>query len=299
MQLRHARPRRGPARAARPAQIRHVWLEGGPTLAAAFVARRSRRRGRRLRRAARCSAPARPRSATPGSRTLAEGLRLQSGRRRPRSATTYGSRWSGRTEMFTGIVEELGEVVAVEPQADAARLTVRGPLVTATPSTAPRSPSTASASPSSSSDGRHVHRRRHGRDAATARASGALVAGRAGQPRATRHAGRPARRAPRAGPRRRRPGAILERTPERALGGRADRRCPPSSRRYVVDEGVDHRRRRVPHRRRRRRRLVHGQPDPHDARAHHPGAHAGRRPRQPRGRRHREVRREAAGGATS
>ena len=34
--------------------------------------------------------------------------------------------------MFTGIVEELGEVVAVEPQADgAARLTVRGPLVTA------------------------------------------------------------------------------------------------------------------------------------------------------------------------
>jgi riboflavin synthase len=32
--------------------------------------------------------------------------------------------------MFTGIVEELGEVVAVEPQTDAARLRVRGPLVT-------------------------------------------------------------------------------------------------------------------------------------------------------------------------
>jgi riboflavin synthase len=32
--------------------------------------------------------------------------------------------------MFTGIVEELGEVVAVEPLADAARVTVRGPLVT-------------------------------------------------------------------------------------------------------------------------------------------------------------------------
>lgn len=32
--------------------------------------------------------------------------------------------------MFTGIVEELGEVVAVEPLSDAARLTVRGPLVT-------------------------------------------------------------------------------------------------------------------------------------------------------------------------
>jgi riboflavin synthase len=33
--------------------------------------------------------------------------------------------------MFTGIVEELGEVVAVEPLADAARLTLRGPVVTA------------------------------------------------------------------------------------------------------------------------------------------------------------------------
>jgi len=32
--------------------------------------------------------------------------------------------------VFTGIVEELGEVVAVEPLTDASRLTVRGPLVT-------------------------------------------------------------------------------------------------------------------------------------------------------------------------
>ena len=32
--------------------------------------------------------------------------------------------------MFTGIVEELGEVVAIEPLADASRLTVRGPVVT-------------------------------------------------------------------------------------------------------------------------------------------------------------------------
>src|SRR5450631_1084552 len=31
--------------------------------------------------------------------------------------------------MFTGIVEELGEVVAVQEQAQAARLTIRGPLV--------------------------------------------------------------------------------------------------------------------------------------------------------------------------
>src|SRR5260221_12272971 len=33
--------------------------------------------------------------------------------------------------VFTGIVEELGEVVALEEVQDAARLTVRGPLVTA------------------------------------------------------------------------------------------------------------------------------------------------------------------------
>ena len=31
--------------------------------------------------------------------------------------------------MFTGIVEELGEVVGVEQQTDAARLTIRGPVV--------------------------------------------------------------------------------------------------------------------------------------------------------------------------
>ncbi|TDE35158.1 riboflavin synthase [Actinomadura sp. 6K520] len=32
--------------------------------------------------------------------------------------------------MFTGIVEELGEIVGVEPQGDSVALTVRGPLVT-------------------------------------------------------------------------------------------------------------------------------------------------------------------------
>jgi len=31
--------------------------------------------------------------------------------------------------MFTGIIEELGKVVAIEPQADAMRLTIEGPLV--------------------------------------------------------------------------------------------------------------------------------------------------------------------------
>jgi riboflavin synthase len=33
--------------------------------------------------------------------------------------------------MFTGIVEELGEIVALDREGDSARLTVRGPLVVA------------------------------------------------------------------------------------------------------------------------------------------------------------------------
>ena len=32
--------------------------------------------------------------------------------------------------MFTGLIEELGEIVALAPHGDAARLTVRGPLAT-------------------------------------------------------------------------------------------------------------------------------------------------------------------------
>jgi riboflavin synthase len=52
--------------------------------------------------------------------------------RDPRSLRQAGG--SGGNEVdavFTGIVEELGEVVALEELGDAARLTVRGPLVTA------------------------------------------------------------------------------------------------------------------------------------------------------------------------
>ena len=48
--------------------------------------------------------------------------------------------------MFTGIVEELGTVAALEQLQDAVRLTVRGPLVTERRRrTATRSASTASA----------------------------------------------------------------------------------------------------------------------------------------------------------
>jgi len=49
--------------------------------------------------------------------------------RAPRSRQEFGPE-EAKPRMFTGIVEELGEVVSVEHLAGAARLTVRGPRVT-------------------------------------------------------------------------------------------------------------------------------------------------------------------------
>ena len=96
-------------------RIRHVWLEGGPTVAAAFV-----RAGLVdeviVYVAPRCSAPAALPSRTRASRPSPTALRL-----RPDDVTLLGDdvRISEVQEglMFTGIVEELGEVVAVEAQA--------------------------------------------------------------------------------------------------------------------------------------------------------------------------------------
>jgi hypothetical protein len=47
--------------------------------------------------------------------------------------------------MFTGIIEELGEVTAWQPSGDSARLTVRAPLAASDAHTAIRSRSAASA----------------------------------------------------------------------------------------------------------------------------------------------------------
>src|ERR1700683_1293396 len=72
-----------------------------------------------------------------GSTRAAERLCLriqaQSARQRdPRSPWhAVWLRGKGVCAVFTGIVEELGEIVAIEEFNDAARLTVRGPLVTA------------------------------------------------------------------------------------------------------------------------------------------------------------------------
>ena len=97
------------------------------------------RRGRRLRR------PGAPRRRDPRRR----GARRRHPRRRPSASTSSTSRCSGTAPtatcgspcarrdprrggaeaMFTGIVEELGTVAALEDQGDAMRLTVRGPTV--------------------------------------------------------------------------------------------------------------------------------------------------------------------------
>ena len=65
-----------------------------------------------------------------GGSTRAAGVSLPrltrvSARASPRSQSS-----EEETQMFTGIVEELGEVVTVDDLGDAARLTVRGPQVT-------------------------------------------------------------------------------------------------------------------------------------------------------------------------
>jgi riboflavin synthase len=51
--------------------------------------------------------------------------------RDPGARTAVGSEGNEVDAVFTGIVEELGEIVAIEEFPDAARLTVRGPLVAA------------------------------------------------------------------------------------------------------------------------------------------------------------------------
>ena len=93
--------------------------------------------------------------------------------------------------------------------------------------------------------------------------------GRPGQPRARGHRRQAAGRPHRPGPRRRRRRRSSHADPQRALGGRRDRapaRPGPVPRR----QGLDHRRRRQPHRRRpAARRHLHGQPDPRDPRPHH------------------------------
>jgi len=115
-------------------EIHHVWLEGGPTVAAAFVG------AGLVDEVIAYLAPALLGAGPPalgdlGIRTMDQALRLI-----PHEVTTIGPdirvratiatpNREGRA-MFTGIVEELGEIVAVEHGAQSAVIRVRGPMVT-------------------------------------------------------------------------------------------------------------------------------------------------------------------------
>ena len=110
--------------------VRHVLLEGGPTLAGAFVEARCVDEvvaylapkllgAGRPPWATRASEPS-PRRSHWTSTTV---TRL-GGRRQDRRPAASGPSRGGVAEVFTGIVEEVGEVVGLEPRGDAAVLTV-------------------------------------------------------------------------------------------------------------------------------------------------------------------------------
>ena len=140
---------RGAARGAvrARASARCCWRAARPWPARSCAPAWSTRSSATSRRS--CSAPARPRWSTPASTTIAEAIDLelidvtQIG---PDLRITALPR-KGRAEMFTGIVEELGEVV--RGRADGGRLGAARRTRPAghrpTPGTATRSRSTASA----------------------------------------------------------------------------------------------------------------------------------------------------------
>ncbi len=108
--------------------------------------------------------------------------------------------------MFTGIVEELGTVAAVEDQGDAVRLTIAATAVLEDAALGDSvSVNGCCLTVADGLDHRPtdlVHRRRDARDAGQD-GRRRPDAGRPGEPRARGHADHPARRAHRAGPRRR------------------------------------------------------------------------------------------------
>ena len=194
--------------------------------------------------------------------------------------------------MFTGIVEELGTVEALEDQGDAVRLTVRGPLVT---SDAARGDSISvngcCLTVTATTDGQAELFTADVMHETLAKTSlGALEPGakvnleRAVTP-ATRLGGHIVQGHVDG------TGTVVRRTPSEHWE-LVEISLPADLERYLVPKGsitVDGI---SPDGRRRECRVVHRQPDPRDPRPHHAGLQAGRRPRQPRGRRDREVRRE-------
>ena len=291
----HPRPARGAGRAVRAASGTTSSSRAGPTLAAAFL------RAGLVDEVVAYVAPVllgagRTPSADLGITTIADGAAPRGHRRRrPGRARRRAARRPADPRprlapdhpadpvatrghlMFTGIVEELGTVAAVEPT----RATPSGsPSAARTCSRAPRSGDSIAVNGCcltvAEHDGEHLHRRRDApRRCARPRWAGSTPGGRVNLERAVTPAD-PPRRPRRPGPRRRhRHGALAGRP---ASTGRSSRSpCPrgagplrrptrarspstgsasPSSRRATTP--------------------VHGQPDPRDAGPHHAGRRAAR-----------------------
>ena len=137
--------------------------------------------------------------------------------------------------MFTGIIEELGEITAVDWADDAARVTVRGPLaVTGARHGDSISVSGVCLTVIDQTD-ELLHRRRDGRDARDEHARRGRA--RTSRESRARGAGRgPPRRAHRAGPHRRHRDRALDHRRERLAGGPASV-STPSTRALVVRKG--------------------------------------------------------------
>ena len=282
---------RGPAGARRPARAARGRADPGRRVRRARGSSTGSSRTSRRR----CSAPA-GRAGRRGHHDDRRRVAAADRSTSRASGRTSGSRRAStarrrRTEMFTGIVEELGEVVAVERQTDARRLTVRGPLVVSDAVQGASIAVNGVCLTVVAHDGDDVHRRRHGARRCDRSSLGSLRRREPGQPRAPGHLWRPGSAAiscrgtstaPDASP-----------SVRRASTGRSSGSLPAALGRYVVEKGsitVDGVSLTV----------VEVGPDwftvsliPTTLERTTLGPQAGGRPGEPRGRRHRQVRREA------
>ena len=248
-----------------------------------------------------CSAPGPHAVADLGIGTIGDALHLsvddvpssparQDRRRRGHQCPPHDDSPKGSSLMFTGIVEELGTVAAIEDQGDAVRLTVRAEhRARGRRRSVTRSPSTAAASPSHAVDDgvwtADVMQETLDKTSLRRRSRSATGSTSSGPPRSPPGSGGHLVQGHVDGV-----GEILQRQPSDHWE-RRHRLAADAPRAVPRRQGLDHRRRRQPHRGRGRAEdqftvsLI-----PETLARTTLGARAVGGPRQPRGRRHRQAR---------
>ena len=163
----HPRPGARPCGGSPTVSVRHVLARGRPHPGGGLPARRAGRRGREPTSRRPCSAPVRAAVGDLGIPSIDRTLRLT-----VRDVRTIGpdvrvraTTSQGEPLMFTGIVEELGEIVAIERGADSAVLRVRGPLVVSDATHGALDQRQRRLPDGGRARRRELQRRRHGRDA--------------------------------------------------------------------------------------------------------------------------------------